>query len=343
MYEFVRLGSKILLSNFKTLKEPYKLTFSVTNKCNSRCKTCKIWKKKATNELNLNEIKKIFDKINPHWVNITGGEPFLRDDIYDIAKIIEKKNIYIFNLTTNGILKEKIINDIKKILKLSFTNVILVVSLDGPKEIHDKIRGVKGNWDKAVDLFKLLKKIENNTRNFKTYFGYTISSYNVNLINETINELSKEINITMNDFHFNIFHSSNMYYGQFNCGNIEGLEDEIIDNISNILKEKNGYDFITILERKYLKLIKKYFKTGRSPKDCKALTSSCFISPDGYVYPCIGFDQELGNLRNSGYDLKNIWNSEKSYKIRKIIKQNKCKGCWTPCEAYQSILGNLVR
>ena len=96
-------------------------------------------------------------------------------------------------------------------------------------------------------------------------------------------------------------------------------------------------------EKKYLKLIKKYYKTGMSPLPCKALSSSCFIEPDGGVYPCTSYANKLGNLRDFNYDLRKIWNSEKSKKVRKLIKDNKCGGCWTPCEAYQTIFGNLLR
>jgi len=75
---------------------------------------------------------------------------------------------------------------------------------------------------------------------------------------------------------------------------------------------------------------------------CKALSVSCFIDPYGTIYPCTIFNKKLGNLRQANYNLKKIWNSKKSAEVRKLIKENKCPGCWTPCEAYQTILGNLI-
>lgn len=342
MKKIVRLGTRILISNLKTLKEPYKITFSITDKCNSKCKTCGIWKKKSSKELTIDEISKIFENIDPSWVNVTGGEPFLRDDIYEIAKIIKKKDVYLFNLTTNGILEEKIFNDVKKILKLNFPKFITVVSLDGPKKIHDKIRGVNGNWHNAVSLFKKLREMEIQNKNFKTYFGYTISKYNINLIFKTIEEVKKEIKVSMNDFHFNIYHTSKNYFDESDGGKINGLTKEINKQITSILKEKNRYDPISLLEKKYLKLIEKYFEAGKSPKRCKALISSCYIASNGDVFPCTIFNKKLGNLRDFNYNLKSVWNSRKSDEVRKMIKQNECSGCWTPCEAYQSILGNLV-
>jgi len=343
MYKSLKLGSKIIASNFKTLKEPYKLTFAITYKCNSKCKTCEIWKKTIQDELTLEEISNIFEKINPSWVNLTGGEPFLRDDLFEIAKIIRKKDVYLLNLTTNGVLVDKIKDEVEKILRLGFPRFIVSVSLDGSKEIHDKIRGVKGNWEKAVVLYKNLKKLCDTNSNFQTFFGYTISKYNVGLIEEALEEVKKKVDVTINDFHFNVYHTSSFYYGNRAEDKQKDLKSKILNDVDYILKEKKGFGSISFLEKKYVKLIKKYFETGVSPLSCKAMTSSCFIEPDGNVYPCIGFDEKLANLRDLNYDLKKIWNLEKAKKTRRQIKENKCGGCWTPCEAYQTILGNLFR
>jgi len=341
MYKFVRLCVEAITSNFKTLKEPYKLTFAITYKCNSKCRTCKIWEKKIKNELKIDEIKNIFKNINPSWVNLTGGEPFIRSDLYDIAEIISKKDVYLLNITTNGLLVEKTITTLKKILKLKIPRVIIAVSLDGPRETHDRIRGVKGNWDKAVYLFTKLKELSSNNR-FQTYFGYTISHHNVGLINKTLEEVNKKIKVSINDFHFNIIHGS-YYYGNESITVPINMKNKIIEDVDYILQQKTGFNAISILEKEYLKLIKKYFEIEKSPKKCKALVSSCFIDPNGYVYPCTGFNWVIGNLRDYNYELKKIWQSEKADKARKLINENVCGGCWSPCEAYQTILGNILR
>jgi len=341
MFKLLRLGSKVFASNFKTLKEPYKLTFAVTYKCNSRCKTCGIWKKKTKNELEIKEIEKIFENINPSWVNLTGGEPFLRDDLHEIAKTISKKNVYLLNLTTNGLLCDKIISDVKKIIKLNIPKIIVVVSLDGPKDIHEKIKGVDGSWKKSIETFKKLRKLSKENQKLQNYFGYTISSYNTGMVNQTIKAVKNEIDVNLTDFHFNIFHDSPLYYGKLEGGDIKGLQNNIQKEIDMILKGKKGINPISLLEKQYLKNIEKYFEQGKNPLKCKSLTSSCFISPNGDVYPCTIFNKKLGNLRDFNYNLKEIWKSDYANYVRKLIKENNCDGCWTPCEAYQTILGNI--
>jgi len=339
MFKLFRLGASIIKSNFMTLRSPYKLTFAITYSCNSRCKTCNIWKRKPENEMKTWEIRSMFEKINPSWVNLTGGEPFLRKDIYDIAKFASK-SAYLLNLTTNGLLVNKILKDVKEISKIGIPRFIVVVSLDGPEEIHDKIRGIKGNWGKALKVFGALKNLSESKKNFHTYFGYTISQYNLGLIEKTVESVKEKIDVSINDFHFNIYHVSSLYYG--NNGE-KVLEKKFLKDVEYVLKEKKNLGIIPFIESKYLKLIKKYFTTGMSPVPCRALTSSCFIDPQGNVYPCTHWGMKLGNLRESNYDLKKLWNSKKANEARKLIKKNKCPGCWTPCEAYQTILGNILR
>ena len=277
-------------------------------------------------------------------MNLTGGEPFLRSDLVEIAEFIrENTDTYLLNLTTNGLLGDRVFRMAKKIADLNFPKFVLVVSLDGPRKIHDYIRGVKGNWYKSVRLYKKLRDLSKKRPGFQTFFGYTISQYNLGKIEDTIKEVDDEIgNVSIDNFHFNIFHVSSLYYG--NRGEYVGdLKQKILRDVDFVLKNKGGFGPIPFLERKYLKLIKGYYETGKSPIPCKALTSSCFIDPWGNVFPCTHWERKLGSLRENGYDLKEIWKSKLSEKTRELIKQNKCPGCWTPCEAYQTIIGNVLR
>ncbi len=329
------LIKSVLLSNIKDLDFPYKITFAITYHCNARCKMCNIWKKKSVNELTTDELQTFFKKNNTPWVNITGGEPFIRPDLVEIVKSM--KSVYLLNTTTNGILTEKIVRDSIRISRL-VPRFIITVSIDGPKELHNYLRGVDA-WDKAVNTFRKLREM-----GIESYIGYTINPYNVGKIKETYIALKKIIPwIRYRDFHVNFYHESDVYYGNVGNMSLEGYESQLIEDIEFIRKGKIGIGPVFILERKYLKLVKKYLSTGKSPLPCKALSSSCFIDPHGNVYPCTIFGIKLGNIRNANYDLSKIFRSKKARKIREMIKEGKCPGCWTPCEAYQTILGNISR
>jgi len=336
MYNFLRLASKALASNLFSLREPYKLTFAVTYKCNSRCKICNIWKRKSEKELTTEEIRKFFGKNSFPWINLTGGEVFLRNDVVDIIKSM--KGLYLLNITTNGTLTEKILKDSNEIKKI-VPKFILSVSIDGPKKFHDEIRGIKC-WDRAVETYKKLRENE-----IESYVCYTISPYNINRFEETYEEIKKIVpDLETRDFHLSFYHESDVYFG--NRGGIKRnlkYEKKLEKIFTDFTKLKSGAGPVSFLERKYMKLVKEYLETGKSPLPCKALLSSCFIDPQGNVYPCTIFNEKLGNLREADYDLKKIWDSEKAKEVRKLIKENKCPGCWTPCEAYQTVLGNLMK
>lgn len=335
-------AKKIIFSNFKRLNHPYKLTFAVTYKCNSRCKICQIWRKKKQNEIGLKEIDKFFFINNYfNWIDLTGGETFLREDLLEIVKVILKsqENLYLLHIPTNGILAKKIVAEVKKILNLNPPLFLISIAMDGPPKIHDQLRGVKDNWQKAAETYMQLKELR--SKNFDCFFGMTLSGYNYNLIEETYQNLKKEIPVfDRNDIHFNIAHSS--YYYQNKNINL-GLSVKIGEELEKFnQRKKRIFSGVHFLERAYQKLIPRYLKSGKTPIPCQALSASVFIDPLGNVYPCTIWNKKLGNLRDYQFDLKKIWKDKKIKEIVNLIESGFCPNCWTPCEAYQSILANIL-
>ncbi|MDP3286068.1 MAG: radical SAM protein, partial [Desulfobacterales bacterium] len=152
---------------------PLNLTFSITNMCQSRCRTCGIWSlyikhpEKCSKELTLDEIEKIFRSMGHIYIfNISGGEPFLRSDITEIVKFACRYlSPGIVHIPTNGIDAEVVEKKTREILDFTSTNfpaVRLTVkpSLDHIGDKHDEIRGVKGNFKKVMVLFNRLKELQ---------------------------------------------------------------------------------------------------------------------------------------------------------------------------------------
>jgi radical SAM protein with 4Fe4S-binding SPASM domain len=349
--ELTNFTKSLLKANLNIKSFPFKLNFAITWKCNARCKMCNIWMKKSLNELTLSEIEE-FARKNPYfsWVSLTGGEPFLRADFVEIVKAFKKFSpLYILNVPTNGFLAEKIERDIPQILKLKIPNIIVTVSIDGNKKIHDYIRGIDGAFDRALLTFKMLKEFSKRSRGFKVLFAYTISPFNVGKFEDTYKEIKREIkDVSVYDFHINIFHHSTHYYSNDNISiaNLEKYKSSLLEEIRKILKMKNNsIDPIGFVEIEYLKFSTKFIKTGKIPLQCKSLRSSIFIDPLGNVYPCTIWNVKIGNIRNYNYDIKRIFreNKNKIEKLLSLIDNKKCPNCWTPCEANQTILGNMAR
>lgn len=346
MRQIARLAARIAYSNLGELSLPYRLTYSVTNRCQAHCTMCNIWSKAADNELSLSEVDTLFSKANRFsWINLTGGELFQRPDITEIflAVIKHSRNLYLLNFPTNGIQTNEIVTAVDAILtKTSLPKLIVSVSLDGPQQLHDHIRGVSGCWRSAITTFRELR--ERCSDRFSVYFGHTIQSANLGKFDETLSACQDELGcITVNDLHINLAHSSGHYYDNANTDAIPEAEQAMreIERISN-QKTQKLLDPVAFIDRHYQKQARNYLKHGRVPFTCQAAAASCFIDPKGTVYPCSVFDSPLGSLREFDMDLYRLWHSTTRTNSRKSIINHACPACWTPCEAYQTILANLL-
>ena len=333
-------SGNILLSAFDRLNHPYKLTFAITGKCNLRCNTCYVWKKKSVNELTCEEIDKFFTVNNYfNWVDITGGEIFLRKDLLNITKSIKKnlKNLVMLHYPTNGYLTEEIVGTTEQIASMGFPNLVLTVSLDGNEEIHNKIRNRADSFQRCIGTYRELRK----NRHIKVYIGCTLSPFNIDHFKDFYRELKEYIpGVTYSDIHLNIYHySENLYSNE----KLDFDKRKVAEIIHDFIKKK-GFLFInpiSLLEYFYLTNVVRYFSNDRSPYRCRAGQISCFIDPNGNVYPCSGYNVSMGGLRENGYDLLKILRHTDNIALTGNIRNGRCPHCWTPCEAYQNILSNL--
>ena len=341
------LSFTIIKSNFVSLKRPYKLNFAITYLCNSRCLTCNIWKIKPKNELTLGEIKKFAEKNNYFkWIELTGGEPFLRSDIVEIVKTFKEnsKDLFLLTIPTNSLVEHNLVeNKIKQILDLKIPRVAITISLDGYKELEDKIRGVAGNYEKAIDLYKRLKQLQNSYKNLYVVFGYTLSELNKGEFMKTFEAVKQDIpEITYNNFHINLAQISDNYYQNSNL-QISTYGKDVAEEIKSILeKRRKTLSPFDIIETRFLKGLVYFAETGKMPMPSRSLEASIFLDSYGNVFPSIMWSKKIGNIRETNYDLSTILKCNEAEEVHKAVKEEKEPLQWTACEAYQSILGCLL-
>ena len=161
------------------------LTLSVSFSCNSRCKTCNVYNRKSQ-ELSLEEWTKIFQSLKqpPFWVTISGGEPFLYKDIDAlVGSLYDNCRPAIINIPTNGLLYERIPIIVKQIAGHCIKSQIVInLSIDEIEERHDAIRGVPGNYRKALKTYAALKAID--APNLTVGLHTVISKFNAQRIPE---------------------------------------------------------------------------------------------------------------------------------------------------------------
>jgi Predicted Fe-S oxidoreductases len=166
--KLIGLGINAAKSNLTELKRPYKMTFAITYRCQSRCLTCNIWQRKPVNELTTDEIREFAKKNNYfRWLEITGGEPFLNSDIVEIVKAFVQNSdgLFILTMPTNSLCnQEMLVGKLKQILDLGIPKVSITLSLDGNRELHDRIKGHPGNFDRVMSWQEGLRSCRRSTR-----------------------------------------------------------------------------------------------------------------------------------------------------------------------------------
>lgn len=321
---------------------PMNLTFSVTNRCNSRCKTCHIYHK-TSDELDLQEWRQIFHSLGkaPFWTTFSGGEPFLRSDFSDlVCSLYDECRPSIINIPTNGLLSDRIAPVVKHIADYCRTTQIVInLSLDGIGKNHDAIRGVPGNYEKALQTFNALKRL--SSPNLSIGIHTVISAFNVSRIPDIyrsirslhpdsyVTEIAEE-RVELNNLGFGITPDSDAY-----AAAVDFLTRTLIkDRFNRVGRVTRA------LRLEYYALVKRVLEEKRQTLPCYAGFASAQIAPDGDVWMCCVKAEPIGNLRTVKYDFPKIWQSEKARSIRREIKSGKCY-CPLANATYTSMLHHL--
>lgn len=332
---------------------PYKAIILVTWRCQSRCRMCNIWKREPQNEFSIDEWR-IFFQRNSHlqWLTLSGGEPFLRTDIDQIVRLALEScpTLYYLNMPTNALAPELVKRAVEKILTLGIPNFVLSISLDGPEEIHDRIRGIPGAWQRAMDLLKWAKAREKEPHSrFFVVIEHTLLPDSYGRFDEMVRQVQRYVPaVTAVDFAVALVNVSRHYYGNAGNEDLSGKEgnsqalEQAVRHIINIRGNDASLRLLHLFPRFFLKEAIQYIRTGTPPFPCRAARSSVFIDPCGFVYPCINYTRPLGSLRASNYSIKEVFSRNDMAQIRRDIDAYKCGGCWTPCEASLSFVEGLI-
>ena len=285
-------------------------TVIVTYRCNARCTMCNRYKEpsKKEDELSLETIKKL---PKMYFTNITGGEPFIREDLKDIVRELYKLSDRIV-ISTNGYFTERIID-----LAKEFPQIGIRISIEGLQETNDKIRGLPDGFNKGYSTLKELKKMGLTDIGF----GMTVQDANAADLVPLYN-ISKNLDLEFataslhNSFYFveskNIIHNRLMVAKNF---------EDLINELLKSNKPKKWF-------RAYFNhgLINYIFGQDRL-LPCDMSFDTFFIDPYGDVMPCNGTKEKevMGNLNKQSFD--EIWNSDKAESVRQKVRHCDRK-CW---------------
>jgi radical SAM protein with 4Fe4S-binding SPASM domain len=310
---------------------PTSVIWEITRSCNLKCKHCfSSSGPRRQQELTTVEAKNMLDTLADHrvfYVNITGGEPLMRKDLFELLDYAAQRRLSI-DLSTNGFLVDE--NNVKALLD---TNVFTVqVSVDGMREHHDQFRGVPGSFTRIEKAVALLKDAK-----FGVVVSTTINKSNLKQIPEMIDWA---ISVGADSFKSTLFMPQGR--GKTNIGELDLSPEEVKWLAETMAVRRKEFDDKIQLN---LESCYPWLMDAQPPKErqwyqrehvgCAAGTSTLFITANGDAVPCPFLtNMVLGNFRDN--DFNKIWKSELLEPFR-TLKPNSLKGQCGSCELLGSI------
>ena len=344
-FDYIRNGSRVFFRNGR----PIQIINYVTSRCNLRCSHC-FYKESLNNpdpgEIPRKNLINTMRDIGPVlWYSLAGGEPFIRTDLEDLILDVHKNcRPKVFSFPTNGWYTDRTFKTTLRVLqRLKRGNLILFFSLDGPKLIHNQIRGEGSfeNLTKTIDKLRPLKKIYNN---LYINFILTVTPQNSLVAPDFIKEITREFKA--NSISINLYREHTPNAPKLPKSLIEAYEKTVKVYAEEVEKGNvDGYKFIgrNFLRAKEIvqkEMIIKVAKNNEFVTPCTAGTLSYIIMEDGKVKPCEILNDAIGNIYDKENSFVNIVKSSDAKTLRKWIRDSKCR-CTYECAMSTNTLFSL--
>lgn len=338
----------VIRSRARMDNSPRLITHTVTFRCNARCIMCDSWKMSGDGDLSLAEIEEVYRQLPAmDAVRLTGGEPFVRNDLSEILRLVERylQPLWV-HITSNGFLTDRIVDLCQS--RDTRTPLQLLISLDGVGEKHNIIRGSSLAWSSALKTLEVLASRRKELR-LDLAVNQTIVDH------EGVEQYRKLRNVLQT---LGVRHQAVMAYdqsatynlerdieiapkeigqfvtfGRFEKEHLRELFDEMQSDIDKLpwgARQAKAY---------YLKGIRSCLLHDQAQPNpnCVALGSHMRLYPNGDVPTCQFNSRIIGNLRRERF--RDVWNNHLAEGQRNWVRA--CVGCWAECEVLPSAIYTL--
>ncbi len=336
---------------------PINVLVLLTYRCNLRCNMCYYYNeneksntanmidKRKADELSYDQIIKLIDDIAAMGVKVLtlhGGEPLIYENLFPISKYAVSKGLLV-NFFTNGILLNEAVID--KIIDARINTIS--ISVDGPADIHDRIRGAKGAYDKIIKGIGIFKRKEKEGLEIpRLLISTSVSAMNQDGLPELLKGIKasglKDWNVGLITYNgTKLSEATKKILGMEGPGqgDIGNLPDELINLDPDKMLEVRGQlirensDADINISFPSVRAVKKYGDPAYNEVDyCLFPWARAIISPYGEVFPCIllsNLNADMGNIKDKSF--KDIWNGEKYVAFRKLLKKKKLLPVCSKC------------
>lgn len=334
-----------------TRRHPVSLVHFVTRRCNARCSFCFIDfdnPSPRSAEMTLEEIDSLTRTLGPVLsnVNLTGGEPFLRSDLGDIARCYYRnagvRSVYI---TSNGYFTDRIVTMARDVAsEFPDRSLIISLSVDAFPEEHDRIRRVKGLFERVIRTYHELDSIGANVM---VNVGITVSHENHSIVADLYDSLVNDhgirsitaiivrdegVHVVPKEHREQVLDTyrwlTDRIVADQRTGRIQGYDPDTLQG--RLMNRKNEMLYDIVLDT----YLDPHFVTP-----CRAGALFGVIDADASVHPCEVLDRPLGNLRDHDMDFGVLWSAAAAAETRRWIVDSECH-CSYECALGFNILGN---
>lgn len=289
----------------------------VTYRCNARCQMCQTWKypSQETDEFPIEILNRL--PAGQHRINLTGGEPGLRQDLLEIVSVLVQKTPRL-EISTNGYYTEKLVEVGRRYPQVTFR-----ISVEGLPQVNDRVRGIKDGFDHG--LRTVLALLDVGVRDVG--FGMVVSDKNAQEL-LLLYQLCSHLGI---EFATSTMHNSFYFHKENNSiADVQFVEAKMKEFISALLRSQRKDLKLRLKDwgRAFINLgILRHILGEKRPLPCGAAQDLFFLDPYGRVLACNGSAEPwvLGDLKNQGFE--EIWNSQEAEAVRAQVKECQ-RNCW---------------
>ena len=344
-----RVALAVLQNRAGGVPRPSFCTYLVTYRCNARCGMCDSWRMKPGAELTPDDVARVFRSIGPlEVVRLTGGEPFLREDLPEVARAVwGESRPPVLHITTNGSFPETF---------PAPASLRFMVSFDGQEEEHDRSRGRDVTYAKARETVAALVALRRR-------LGLEVSVNHAVISPRSLEDaaaLQAEMAALGVDVHSVLAYAESSMYGLKLRGKrathaivpvgyplhpaLQGADVEgfVARELARVPRLRDRA--IRRGKRYYLRGLAARLRREPSPAPhppCVALRSHLRLLPDGRVPVCQFNTETVGNLAEQPFD--EVFRGSEAQAARRWVDD--CPGCWAECEVVPSAVfsGDILR